>query len=132
MEVVEARVRAPACDGLKGRGSQRKPKGRAGCVHRPNNTLSHLHVYIQPPVRDAFHNITLMLFRFLLSRDKLNKTLHSHGEWTTASLEILVLNAIVQCRISTKILALSGEEEGSILVLEEIKKIMRHMSLIHY
>lgn len=73
-----------------------------------------------------------MLFRYLLSRDKTNKNLHSHGEWTRASLEILVLNAIVQCRISTKILALSGEEEGSVVVLEEIKKIMRYMGLIHY
>lgn len=107
-------------DSLKGRASLRKAKSRASCVHCPNDTRSHPYVFVS--FFDAFNSIPLMLFRLLLSKKTTTEEVHSRKEQNRASLEILILKAIVWCCVFIKILALSGEEEGNILVLEELKK----------
>lgn len=135
MEAVEAREFF-ICVSQKGRYSKRKSRGRASIAHCPNNTHSHQNAYIQPTFCNAFHCITLMFFRLLLSaiwklmNHKITKKVLSHREWNRASLEILVLKAIVQHCVFPKFLALSAELEKNILFLEEIRKIMKHMGFL--
>lgn len=135
MEAVEAREFF-FCVSQKGRYSKRRPRSRASIAHCPNNTHSHQNVYIQLSFCNAFHCITLMFFRLLLSaawkqmNHKITKKILSHREWNRASLEILMLKTIVQHCFFPKVLALSAELEKNILFLEEQKKKMKHMGLL--
>lgn len=88
--------------GQKGRCSKKMHRSRATIAHCPNSTHSHQSVYIHPSFCDALHCITVVFFRLLLSavwkpmNHKITRNVLSHREWKRASLEILVLKAIVQ------------------------------------